>query len=118
MRPESNCETSYFRSMSLIYNVTVKVVNEKKEEWLDWMLTEHIPEVMATACFRSFRLLHLEGYDDEEGITYAIQYTCPNQELLEIYMKEHAPELQKKHMQKFEGHFVAFRTILKLLAEG
>jgi len=103
---------------AFIYNVTVKVANEVKDQWLEWMDHEHIPEVMATACFKSYRLLHLEGYDDEEGITFAIQYTCPSSELFEIYQQEHAPALQKKHQKKFDGKFVAFRTILKLIAEG
>ena len=103
---------------AFIYNVTVKVANEVKDQWLEWMEHEHIPEVMATACFKSYRLLHLEGYDDEEGITFAIQYTCPSSELFEIYQQEHAPALQKKHQKKFDGKFVAFRTILKLIAEG
>ena len=102
---------------SLIYNVTVKVINEVKDEWLAWMQEVHIPEVMETACFKSFRLLHLEGYDDDEGITYAIQYTCHNTELFEIYQRDHAPGLQKKHQKMFDGKFVAFRTILKLVAE-
>ncbi len=78
----------------------------------------HIPEVMASACFSSFRFLHLEGYDDEEGYTYAIQYTCPSQALLAIYQRDHAPELQRKHKEFFEGKFVAFRTILKIIDEG
>ena len=89
-----------------------------KEAWLGWMQEEHIPEVMATACFRNYRLLHLEGYDDDEGITYAVQYTCPNEELFTIYQRDHAPALQKKHQAKFDGKFVAFRTILKLVSEG
>ncbi|MEP6795769.1 MAG: DUF4286 family protein [Saprospiraceae bacterium] len=103
---------------ALIYNVTVKISLPVREQWLEWMLHEHIPEVMATACFKSFRLLHLEGYDDDEGITYAIQYTCPNQELFAIYQRDHAPALQKKHQHAFDGKFVAFRTILGLVSEG
>lgn len=103
---------------SLIYNVTVKISPDIKEIWVAWMEFEHIPEVMATACFKSYRFLHLEGYDDDEGITYAIQYTCPTSELFDIYQKEHAPMLQKKHQAQFEGKFVAFRTILTLVAEG
>ncbi len=102
----------------LIYNVTVKVSNESGPQWLEWMLQEHIPEVMRTACFTSFRLLHLEGYDDEEGTTYAIQYTCPNQELFDIYQKEHAPTMQRKHQEAFNGKYVAFRTILTIISEG
>jgi len=108
-----------FELMSaLIYNVTVKVSIPTRDEWLEWMQETHIPEVMSSACFKSFRLLHLEGYDDDEGITYAIQYTCPSLELFEIYQREHAPDLQKKHQKKFDGKFVAFRTILTLIKEG
>jgi hypothetical protein len=103
---------------ALIYNVTVKVSSEACNEWLDWMQTIHIPEVMATACFRSFRLLHLEGYDDEDGITYAIQYTCPSRELFAIYQRDHAPALQRKHQHAFDGKFIAFRTILRLISES
>lgn len=103
---------------AIIYNVTVKVSADIREEWLKWMQEEHLPEVMQTACFKSYRLLHLEGYDDDEGFTYAIQYTCPNPDLFEIYQRDHAPGLRKKHEQKFDGKFVAFRTILQIIAEG
>ncbi len=103
---------------ALIYNVTVKIGPESRDAWAKWMREEHIPEVMATACFKSYRFLHLEGYDDEEGYTYAIQYTCPSAELLAIYQREHAPGLQHKHKVLFEGQFVAFRTILEIIQEG
>ena len=103
---------------ALIYNVTVKISPDTRDAWVKWMSEEHIPEVMATACFRSFRFLHLEGFDDEEGFTYAIQYTCPGLELFEIYQRDHAPELQRKHKILFEGKFVAFRTILDIISEG
>jgi hypothetical protein len=103
---------------ALIYNVTVKVSSDSCNNWLKWMHEVHIPEVMASACFKSFRLLHLEGYDDDEGITYAIQYICPSAELFAIYQKDHAPALQKKHQHAFDGKFVAFRTILRIIEEG
>ena len=117
--PGKSEELSLHYTMSaLIYNVTVKINLLVREEWLHWMQKEHIPEVMASACFRSYRLLHLEGFDDDEGTTYAIQYTCPSEELFEIYQRDHAPALQKKHLKMFEGKFVAFRTVLTLIAEG
>ena len=102
----------------LVYNVTVKISPDVHHDWVNWMRDEHIPEVMASACFSSYRFLHLEGYDDEEGFTYAIQYYCPSQELYDIYQSEHAPLLQRKHKEKYEGKFVAFRTMLTLIAEG
>jgi hypothetical protein len=103
---------------SLIYNVTVKISPDVHEEWVHWMRLEHIPEVMASACFSAYRFLHLEGYDDEEGFSYAIQYVCPLRELYDIYQRDHAPGLQKKHKDKYGGKFVAFRTILEVIEEG
>jgi len=103
---------------ALIYNVTIKISPDVRDIWVKWMRDEHIPEVMETACFKSFRLLHLEGYDDEEGFTYAIQYTCPSVALMDIYQRDHAPGLQQKHKVLFDGKFVAFRTILEILSEG
>jgi len=103
---------------ALIYNVTIKISPDTRDAWVSWMRDEHIPEVMATACFKSFRFLHLEGYDDEEGYTYAIQYTCPGPELFAIYQRDHAPDLQLKHKTLFEGKFVAFRTLLDIISEG
>lgn len=102
----------------LIYNVTIKVSPDIRDRWVEWMQQVHIPEVMATACFRSYRILHLEGYDDEEGFTYAIQYVCPSQELFDIYQADHAPAMQQKHKSAFEGKFVAFRTKLTIVGEG
>ena len=103
---------------ALIYNVTIKISPDVHHDWVNWMRDIHIPEVMATACFSSYRFLHLDGYDDEEGFTYAIQYTSPSRALFDIYLAEHAPLLQEKHKEVFGGKFVAFRTILKLIAEG
>jgi hypothetical protein len=103
---------------ALIYNVTVKIAPDVHQVWVKWMRQDHIPEVMATACFKSFRFLHLEGYDDEEGFTYAIQYTCPSLELFDIYNRDHAPALQQKHKVLFDGKYVVFRTILEIIEEG
>jgi Domain of unknown function (DUF4286) len=104
--------------LAMVYNVTIKISPETRDEWVAWMKDIHIPEVMSTACFKSFRFLHLEGFDDEEGFTYAIQYTSPSTELFEIYQRDHAPGLQKKHKELFEGKFVAFRTVLQIIDEG
>lgn len=102
----------------ILYNVTVKIDHAAKDEWLGWMREVHIPEVMATACFRSYQLARLIGHDDADGITYAIQYEAPSRNHLEIYRKDHAQDLQEKHRKKFEGRYVAFRTILEVVHKG
>mgnify|MGYP002347735554 CR=1 FL=1 len=37
--------------MKLLYNVTIKVESDIHHEWLEWMKTVHIPDVMATNSF-------------------------------------------------------------------
>ena len=65
----------------IIYNVTISLVDPTiHEEWLHWMKTKHIPDVMHTGCFLSNKICRLM-VDDE--ITYAIQYTCKDLATLE-----------------------------------
>ena len=58
---------------TIIYNVTIEVASSVAGQWLSWMLSEHIPDVMNTACFTDYRVLKLLDIDDEEGATYVIQ---------------------------------------------
>jgi len=61
-------------SCNIIYNITLKVEAQIADEWLQWMITEHIPEVLKTGCFYDYTILKLLEIDEEEGPTYAIQY--------------------------------------------
>ncbi|MEZ4951986.1 MAG: DUF4286 family protein [Saprospiraceae bacterium] len=100
----------------ILYNVTVKIENNIQEEWMDWMKTIHIPDVMATNCFIENKMMRLlDPPADEQGTTYAIQYFCKNIETLQRYWKEHAPALQADHAQRYKDRFVAFRTIMELV---
>ncbi len=60
--------------MKILYNVTVKVETNIAEQWLQWLLTEHIPDVLSTKCFTDYKVVRLLEVDDTDGPTYAIQY--------------------------------------------
>lgn len=98
--------------MKIIYNVTVNISDEKHEDWLHWMKTKHISDVMETNSFEEYRMCKVLS-DDPEGQTYSIQYLCADKATLESYIQNHASRLQREHKSKFEGHYVAFRTLLK-----
>ena len=98
----------------IIYNVTVNIENDVREEWLQWMKTVHIPEVMATGLFLENKICRVM-VEEEQGTTYSIQYIAANMESLEIYQKEHAPRLQKEHTERYKDKFVSFRTLLEVL---
>lgn len=98
----------------IIYNVTINVDESIHNEWLLWMKQEHLPEVMATGMFQSYKILRLlSRQEDETGHTYAIQYSCQNLQDYDKYQQEFAPGLQAKTKAKFDGKFAAFRTLLE-----
>ena len=98
----------------IIYNVTVVIDNDVSEEWLKWMKTKHIPDVMATGKFLDGKLSRILA-EEEGGKSYSIQYLCKDMESYEDYQKENAPALQKEHSDRYAGKFVAFRTLLNVL---
>ncbi|MFN3315179.1 MAG: DUF4286 family protein [Raineya sp.] len=100
----------------IIYNVTVSIDPAIHEEWLEWMLKKHIPDVMQTGCFLENKVLRLQQTGENEGITYAFQYMLASMAELERYQTHFAPQLQAEHSQRYKDKFVAFRTILEVVA--
>jgi hypothetical protein len=104
--------------MKLLYNVTVKIEPDSHEEWLMWMQQIHIPEIMATGCFTSYKITRIIGDDDEHGVGYAIQYIAPDHDSFSRYNTYFASALQKSHAERYKDRYVAFRTLMEILDEG
>lgn len=96
----------------IIYNVTTIIEEGIQEEYLNFMDQIHMPEVMATGKFSSCNLLRLTE-PENEGITYCAQYITDSAENLDDYREKYSPKLQQDFQQKFEGKFVAFRSVLE-----
>jgi hypothetical protein len=96
----------------ILYNVTVNIDNNVREEWLSWMKNVHIPDVLKTGLFIENKIFRVM-VDEESGTTYSIQYTMNSMEDLKAYQEKFAPALQKEHATKYANKFVAFRTILE-----
>jgi Domain of unknown function (DUF4286) len=99
-----------------LYNVTVKIDAAIASEWLAWMRNTHIPDVLRTELFVANRICRLiDPADDDDGATFAIQYTFRAMADLQRYQNEYAPALQKDHTDRYAGRFVAFRTVLEIV---
>lgn len=104
--------------MKIIYNVTVLIDIEADDEWKSWMIENHIPEVMDTGCFESWKVSRILGADESQGINYAVQYISPSFEKFQEYRDNHASRLQKEHNILFKERYVAFRTLMETISEG
>lgn len=100
----------------IIYNVTISIDESVQFDWLQWMRSAHIPDVMQTGHFLEARISKVHG-EEEGGVTYAISYVAKSQENLDTYQAQHAPRLQAEHASKFAGKFAAFRTLLTIIEE-
>ncbi len=97
----------------IIYNVTVNIDKSVHDEWLSWMKTAHIPDVMRTGLFKENRFLRVLGDEDSGGFTYSVQYTLENMEKYRHYEDVYAPALRGEFNNKYKDKFVAFRTLLE-----
>ena len=97
-----------------IYNVTVSIDKAVAEEWLNWMKTVHVPDVLKTGHFIENKICKVLNVNDE-GETFSVQYTFNVMEDIEAYQKNHAPRLQEEHSKRYEGKYAAFRTLLEIL---
>ena len=59
----------------IIYNVTTTISESIHDQWVTWMQERHIPEVLATGKFTSARLVKVLVGNENDEITYAVQYT-------------------------------------------
>lgn len=98
----------------ILYNVTTNVEQSVEQEWLHWMQTEHVLDVLNTKMFVTVRIFRLLDVEQSEGTTtYAVQYFAEKREHYERYQQEFAPRLQDEAQQKYGTKTVSFRTLME-----
>ena len=99
-----------------IYNVTINIQEDAHDEWVEWMKTEHIPEMLETGKFTKALMTKVLVKEEMGGMTYSVQFTADSKDMLQKYYDENAKEMRSRS-KKFEGKFVAFRTELQIVSE-
>ena len=99
----------------IIYNVTIKVEAGIADAWLQWLLQEHIPEIMNTGCFISHKVVRLLEVDESEGPTYAVQYGADSKADYNRYIQLHAAGMRQRSIDKWGNGFIAFRSVMQVV---
>ncbi len=97
----------------ILYNVTVGIDKEVEQDWLDWMRNEHIPKVLNTGAFSSYKMYKVLSHEDEETISYSVQYFSDQLLKVDQYFKIHASILSEELRKRYENRHVAFQTVLQ-----
>jgi len=98
-----------------IYNVTIKVQDPIKEEWLAWLNEEHIPRVLETGCFTGATVMRLLEVDDTDGPTYAVQYRAESKSQYNRYIEQFASKMRSESFEKWGDRFIAFRSLMQVV---
>lgn len=85
------------------------------EQWLQWMLDIHIPEVLGTGCFEKHQLVRLLDADETEGPTYAAQYYASSMGKYQQYTDLYAVDLRKQTQEKWGEKLVHFRSLMSIV---
>ena len=97
----------------LLYNITIGIDKEIEAEWLHWMKEQYIPVVMQTEMFVSWKMYKVLHDQDDNSVSYSVQYFANTIEDVVQFVERVEPELNKVHQQRFRDRHVAFRTLLE-----
>ena len=99
----------------IVYNVTIKIEKDVADDWLRWLLEEHIPAIINTGCFTDSRVLKLLETDESEGLTFAIQYYADSPENYNDYIENFAGNMRQQSFDKWGNKFIAFRSLMEVV---
>ncbi|MEL6658193.1 MAG: DUF4286 family protein [Bacteroidota bacterium] len=91
----------------LIYQVQITIEAATEKEWLHWMKTVHVPDVLATGLVAGYDLWK----DVTASPTYCFNYYFLSDAAFATYQEEHAPILKAHPVQVFPGKFTASRRV-------
>ena len=98
----------------ILFNLTIILDEEIHNEWLHWMKTEQIQDVMNTGCFVSNRLLNVLD-SPNEGVTYCVQYISDSLENLNEFRQKHEHMIQANMPEQFNNKLVLFPTVMEFI---
>ncbi len=98
----------------IIYSVRVEIKNEIFEEYIKFLITKHINDVLSTGCFNNFELKLLLNNLENSKIIY-VDYHCDNETILNEYLAKHARALRDEVKKRFGDNFIATRQIMKVI---
>lgn len=80
-------------------------------DWLQWMKTQHIPDVLSTGLILSAQALQSR---DQKGLYY-FNYHFKSMQEYQQYHEEHGPSLKAHTQERYGGKFVASRQLLNIV---
>ncbi len=96
----------------IIYSITFAIDDSIEQEWIEWMKTHYIQNIMSIGLFNDYRFSKTHPVA-EVDTAYNIQFRCESLTHLELFEKEHANTINEKMIEKYRGKFGTFKMVLE-----
>lgn len=80
-----------------VYTVKLKIKEDLKNEFMQYLHKEHMPDLVGTGCFINSSL-EVDTTNSHEIIA---RYTCSSQKAFDEYMEKYADIMRAKVMEKY-----------------
>jgi hypothetical protein len=97
----------------IVYNITFNIDDTVEKDWLTWIKNEHIPDILATGLFSTYKLFRILVEEELGGKTYALQFFAQSLDEIKLYQLRYKQMFDQMHQKKFGGKYVDFRTVLE-----
>ena len=91
----------------IVYEVIAQAADDIADEFEEYLLDRHIPDVMETGCFESFELFR-------EVLKFQVRYTLDSHEKLDHYIEHHAQALRADVAEHFPQELSFERHVWQL----
>ena len=95
----------------ITYQVEVTVPATLVDQWVQYMTSQHINDVLATGYFVTARLVKVIDPMSGDAAVFRVIYSAASHQDLETYRRECAPALQAHHTAMFGDSVKATRSI-------
>lgn len=97
----------------ILYNITYSVDKSVLNEWTVWMTDYFIPKMVNAKQIEGAKMVKVLVEEELGGITYSVQYKATNLEVLEDFLENEFPVINKELMVKYGKNVLTFMTLLE-----
>jgi hypothetical protein len=103
-----------YKSM-IIQNITYSINKDLEQDFLDWMQSVHIQNVMITGFPKSYKIMRLLTEVENGGSTFSVQYNFDSMDGFEVFENEYFDDLNYEVDKRYRGKYVFFPSLLEEL---
>lgn len=99
----------------IVFNTTFHVEEDIHQEFVEYMLQHFIPMSTKSGLLTSPRLSRVFGKEEDEGLSFAMEFQVVDTFTLEQWNKEESGVIYAPLLEKFKEKMVGFSTVMQTI---